>query len=322
MILVKGGYTPDTIIVRHGKPVRLNFRREETASCSDKVIFADFDKSADLPTGQTVPVEFLPERAGRIRLRLPDGHVQGQARGRVRSRLWVGEVPGEKSWRPVLLSRSSPRSQLEACTTEAFARWAAFPGGWGSPGSDITAERGGSAAQGAPGRLRSAAGVVSERMDMLARLDLAVLRSRVFSVGRMDQRLLAAAARADARRRGRGAGWRRNSLAVGPRPDLQISGARRDRGDDEGFLAVGSRRVRARRHRSVDFALSGSAEAKAGRRRRPRRTRQRPPERGALAEAAQVYYETAVRLARAGDGARARSLAPIIGATTPDLATN
>ena len=32
MILVKGGYTPDTIIVRHGRPVRLNFRREETAS--------------------------------------------------------------------------------------------------------------------------------------------------------------------------------------------------------------------------------------------------------------------------------------------------
>ena len=35
MILVKGGYTPDTIVVRRGRPVRLNFRREETASCSD-----------------------------------------------------------------------------------------------------------------------------------------------------------------------------------------------------------------------------------------------------------------------------------------------
>ena len=43
MILVKGGYTPDTIIVRAGRPVRLNFRREETATCSDKVIFADFE---------------------------------------------------------------------------------------------------------------------------------------------------------------------------------------------------------------------------------------------------------------------------------------
>ena len=64
MILVKGGYTPDTIVVRAGKPVRLNFRREETAACSEKVIFADFGKSADLPTGQTVPVEFLPKQPG------------------------------------------------------------------------------------------------------------------------------------------------------------------------------------------------------------------------------------------------------------------
>ena len=57
MILVKGGYTPDTIIVRAGRPARLNFRREETATCSDKMIFADFDKSAELPTGETVPID-------------------------------------------------------------------------------------------------------------------------------------------------------------------------------------------------------------------------------------------------------------------------
>jgi len=43
------------------KPVRLNFRREETASCSKKVIIAAF-KSADLPTGQQVAVELLPEQ--------------------------------------------------------------------------------------------------------------------------------------------------------------------------------------------------------------------------------------------------------------------
>ncbi len=31
LILVKGGYTPDNIVVRAGKPVRLSFRREDTA---------------------------------------------------------------------------------------------------------------------------------------------------------------------------------------------------------------------------------------------------------------------------------------------------
>src|SRR3546814_9886760 len=61
MILVKGGYTPDTVIVSRGKPVRLNFRREETASCSDKVVFEHFNKSAELPTGALVAVELRSE---------------------------------------------------------------------------------------------------------------------------------------------------------------------------------------------------------------------------------------------------------------------
>ena len=64
MILVKGGYTPDVLVVQHGKPVRFNFRREETAACSEMVAFNDFGKSAHLPTGETVPVEFLPEKPG------------------------------------------------------------------------------------------------------------------------------------------------------------------------------------------------------------------------------------------------------------------
>ena len=78
MILVKGGYTPDTIIVRSGRPVRLNFRREETASCSDKVVFADFQKSADLPTGQTVPIELMPKEPGEFGFGCPMGMFRGK----------------------------------------------------------------------------------------------------------------------------------------------------------------------------------------------------------------------------------------------------
>jgi plastocyanin domain-containing protein len=78
MILVKGGYTPDTIIVRSGRPVRLNFRREETASCSNNVIFADFQKSAELPTGQTVAVEFLPKEPGEFGFACPMGMFRGR----------------------------------------------------------------------------------------------------------------------------------------------------------------------------------------------------------------------------------------------------
>jgi plastocyanin domain-containing protein len=79
MILVKGGYTPDTIIVSRGKPVRLNFRREETASCSDKVVFEHFGKSAELPTGELVAVELMPKEAGEF----PFGCPMGMFRGRL-----------------------------------------------------------------------------------------------------------------------------------------------------------------------------------------------------------------------------------------------
>jgi len=78
MILVKGGYTPDTIIVRSGRPVRLNFRREETASCSDKVVFADFQKTAELPTGETVPVELMPKEPGEFGFACPMGMFRGR----------------------------------------------------------------------------------------------------------------------------------------------------------------------------------------------------------------------------------------------------
>jgi plastocyanin domain-containing protein len=78
MVLVKGGYTPDTIIVRHGKPVRINFRREETAGCSDKVIFADFQKSAELPTGELIPVELMPKEPGEYVFACPMGMFRGR----------------------------------------------------------------------------------------------------------------------------------------------------------------------------------------------------------------------------------------------------
>ncbi|OGI45881.1 MAG: copper-transporting ATPase [Candidatus Muproteobacteria bacterium RBG_16_65_34] len=78
MILVKGGYTPDVIVVEHGRPVRLNFRREETAACSEMVLFPDFEKSARLPTGETVAVEFLPEKPGEYGFSCQMGMLRGK----------------------------------------------------------------------------------------------------------------------------------------------------------------------------------------------------------------------------------------------------
>ena len=78
MILVKGGYTPDTIRVAAGRPVRLLFRREETAACSEQVVLADFGKSAPLPTGTIVPVEFMPGETGEHAFTCQMGMLRGR----------------------------------------------------------------------------------------------------------------------------------------------------------------------------------------------------------------------------------------------------
>lgn len=63
-VTVKGGYSPDVIQVTQGRPVRLNFYRDESASCSDRVIFGDFGIAQGLPAFKTTPIEFTPDKAG------------------------------------------------------------------------------------------------------------------------------------------------------------------------------------------------------------------------------------------------------------------
>ena len=77
-IIVKGGYTPDVLVVKSGQPVRLNFTRQETASCSEMVLFPDFDKSAKLPTGETVSLEFTPNEPGEYDFQCQMGMLHGK----------------------------------------------------------------------------------------------------------------------------------------------------------------------------------------------------------------------------------------------------
>ncbi|QPC83150.1 cupredoxin domain-containing protein [Phototrophicus methaneseepsis] len=78
MVLVKGGYTPDLIIVEKGKPVRLNFLRTESAACSEMVMFPDFNKSAHLPEGETVAVELMPNQPGEYEFQCQMGMLRGK----------------------------------------------------------------------------------------------------------------------------------------------------------------------------------------------------------------------------------------------------
>ena len=63
-VTVKGGYAPDVIVVKQNQPVRLDFYRDETASCSEQVRFPDFGIARDLPAFQTTPIEFTPDKPG------------------------------------------------------------------------------------------------------------------------------------------------------------------------------------------------------------------------------------------------------------------
>ena len=77
-VQVKGGYTPDLIVVEAGRPVRLDFHRNETADCSEEIVFGDFGIRKRLPAFQTTPVEFTPESAGEYVFTCGMGMLKGK----------------------------------------------------------------------------------------------------------------------------------------------------------------------------------------------------------------------------------------------------
>lgn len=77
-VTVKGGYTPDVIVVQKGRPVRLTFTRQESASCSEKVLFPDFNQNALLPEGEQVTLEFTPDKAGEFGFQCQMGMLRGK----------------------------------------------------------------------------------------------------------------------------------------------------------------------------------------------------------------------------------------------------
>ena len=77
-ITVRGGYTPDRVTVRAGSPVRLNFYRDETDSCSERVVFDDFRIARQLPAYKRTAVEFTPERPGEFAWTCGMGMMRGK----------------------------------------------------------------------------------------------------------------------------------------------------------------------------------------------------------------------------------------------------
>lgn len=77
-VMVKGGYSPDVIVVKRGMPVRINFYRNETDDCSDTIVFGDFKIRKPLPAFKTTPIEFTPEKPGEYTFTCGMGMMRGK----------------------------------------------------------------------------------------------------------------------------------------------------------------------------------------------------------------------------------------------------
>jgi plastocyanin domain-containing protein len=77
-VMVKGGYSPDVIVVKRRIPVRINFYRDETDDCSDTIVFGDFKVRKPLPAFKTTPIEFTPEKPGEYTFTCGMGMLKGK----------------------------------------------------------------------------------------------------------------------------------------------------------------------------------------------------------------------------------------------------
>ena len=64
-VVVKGGYSPDTIRATAGVPLRITFDRQESGSCTEKVLIPAFRIALDLPANRRTSVAFTPETPGK-----------------------------------------------------------------------------------------------------------------------------------------------------------------------------------------------------------------------------------------------------------------
>ncbi len=75
---VQGGYTPNEVHVAAGRPVRLDFFRNETNPCTEEVVLPAFGVRAWLAPHETTPVEFTPAVPGTYDFSCGMGMVHGR----------------------------------------------------------------------------------------------------------------------------------------------------------------------------------------------------------------------------------------------------
>lgn len=63
-ITVDGGYSPDTIRVKRGQAITLQFLRKDPSGCLEEVVLPDFGIRQALPLNQETAVNITPKQTG------------------------------------------------------------------------------------------------------------------------------------------------------------------------------------------------------------------------------------------------------------------
>ena len=78
LVTVAGGYSPATIAVSAGRPVRLVFDRQETNPCSEEIVIPAFGVRKFLPPHERTSVEFTPTAPGTYEMSCGMGMLHGK----------------------------------------------------------------------------------------------------------------------------------------------------------------------------------------------------------------------------------------------------
>ncbi len=84
-VTIKDGYSPDTLHVAAGVPVRILFDRQESSECSSRVVIPAFGVNQNLPAFETTAVEFVATEPGQFEITCGMGMLHG--------RILVGDAP-------------------------------------------------------------------------------------------------------------------------------------------------------------------------------------------------------------------------------------
>jgi Cupredoxin-like domain len=77
-VTVHGGYHPDRIVARAGRPLRLVFRRVEDDACSERVVFSSPRLDRRLAAIATTTIDLPAQPAGHVRFTCGMGRYRGR----------------------------------------------------------------------------------------------------------------------------------------------------------------------------------------------------------------------------------------------------